>query len=354
MAKLMEASSLVVAARLIDVEPDARINGVPCFRFAVGNICASCPLSVGGTKHVSTKARDKRKKSPLSTPPGRRRKGKRRSRRAYGGARPAHMRRQRTEAKPAYQQQLPPQSPGRRTLSQRQTHHSTSGAMQHARREDGRPKQKADAKPGSQHTAQHPLMPDSNDTRGSRHEQARCPSRARMTSSTAGHSQRPAQRQPPARAEKSPGVSRRHAPDRGAGLARKPRTPVIPRKAKTATPPSASTPLAYPYRLHAGPALRRRARRLLHLFRLLSLGRRHAHVRGRLVRGAPRQRVQRKLPAVRVIVGVVGVHSGGAVGRHDAAPGALPTGTTLLRQPAQARSCTRGRKKQRGWREKEV
>lgn len=117
-----------------------------------------------------------------------------------------------------------------------------------------------------------------------------------------------------------------------------------PQKSQTATPPVATTPIAYPNRLHASPALRSQARRLFHLFRLLSLGRRHAHVSNRLARGTPWQRVQRKVPAVRVVVWVMGIHSRRAVGRHDAAPGALPASTTLLRQPAQARSCMRGRK----------
>lgn len=160
-----------------------------------------------------------------------------------------------------------------------------------------------------------------------------------MPSCNAGHSQRPSKRQPPARAKSSPRVSKdTHltgglAPHAGQ-----------PQKSQTATPPVATTPIAYPYRLHASPALRSQARRLFHLFRLLSLGRRHAHVSNRLARGTPWQRVQRKVPAVRVVVWVMGIHSRGAVGRHDAAPGALPASTTLLRQPTQARSCIRGRK----------
>lgn len=154
-----------------------------------------------------------------------------------------------------------------------------------------------------------------------------------MPSCNAGHSQRPSKRQPPARAKSSPRVSKdTHltgglAPHAGQ-----------PQKSQTATPPVATTPIAYPYRLHASPALRSQARRLFHLFRLLSLGRRHAHVSNRLARGTPWQRVQRKVPAVRVVVWVMGIHSRGAVGRHDAAPGALPASTTLLRQPTQARS----------------
>lgn len=196
----------VVSALLAAVEPDARTLGVACFGVAVGPSCTSVffpwaspgaarprtrlargcrhrnsvrrpralvargallarPPAGGGRPrlpappcppHSSHSAYDhgskgrKKKKAPLSSI-NRRVAAQRvtevpaqiRARTPHAHAAP------RTKAKPTHQPQLPPQPLGRRTRSQRHTHHRTSGAMQHARREDGTPKQKPTQSPAA-------------------------------------------------------------------------------------------------------------------------------------------------------------------------------------------------------------